>query len=62
MKPTALLCAAVLTIVSATAQELSDADKALIKAVRDAGGQAMQLAQNDTRLTIAFHLSDPFRS
>ena len=40
------------------ADELSDTDKALIQAVRDAGGQAMQLAKNDTRLTIAFHLSD----
>ena len=42
----------------ALGQELSDADLALIKAVREAGGQAMQLAQNDTRLTVAFHLSD----
>ena len=38
--------------------ELSDADKALIKAVRDNGGQALQLAQNDARITVAFHLSD----
>ena len=38
--------------------ELSDADKALIKTVKDAGGQAMQLAQNDARITVAFYLSD----
>ena len=38
--------------------ELSSSDKALIKAVRDNGGQALQLAQNDARITVAFHLSD----
>ena len=51
---TALLCLS----VPAVAEEPSEADAALIEAVKEAGGQAMQLAKNDARLTIAFHLSD----
>lgn len=34
------------------------ADPKLIAAVEKAGGQAMEIAQNDPRLTVAFHLSD----
>ena len=38
--------------------ELSDADKALMAKIRELGGQVLELAQNDTRLTVAFHLAD----
>ncbi|MEO2030567.1 MAG: hypothetical protein ABGZ35_00635, partial [Planctomycetaceae bacterium] len=48
----------VLLVVPAVADDPSEADQALIEAVQAAGGQAMQLAKNDARLTIAFHLSD----
>ncbi|MEO1980272.1 MAG: hypothetical protein ABGZ24_07130, partial [Fuerstiella sp.] len=58
MKPTCTLLLSLLLTGPALAQELSEADQNLIKAVRDGGGQAMQLAKNDTRITIAFHLSD----
>ncbi|MFN5315624.1 MAG: hypothetical protein ACK5FF_14315, partial [Planctomyces sp.] len=52
-----LLCFLLLSATTA-AQELTDADKALIQKVQEAGGQAMPLAKNDTRLTVAFHLAD----
>jgi hypothetical protein len=58
MKPTCTLLLSLLLTAPSLAQELSEADQNLIKAVRDGGGQAMQLAKNDTRITIAFHLSD----
>ena len=59
MKLASLLFLSFATVSSLYAQEEpSDSDKALIEAVRAAGGQAMQLARNDARLTIAFHLSD----
>ncbi|MFM7831515.1 MAG: hypothetical protein ACKPJD_06970, partial [Planctomycetaceae bacterium] len=52
-----LLCFLLLSATTA-AQELTDADKALIQKIQEAGGQAMPLAKNDARLTVAFHLSD----
>ena len=52
------LTSLLLVAVPAVADEPSEADNALIEAVQAAGGQAMQLAKNDARLTIAFHLSD----
>ena len=52
-----LLCFLFLS-ATAVAQEISDADKALIQKIQEAGGQAMPLAKNDARLTVAFHLSD----
>lgn len=52
-----LLAMLVLSGVSLAQEELTDADKALIKAVQDAGGQAMPF-KNDARLSVAFHLSD----
>ena len=59
MKCYSLLLLTLFAVSPAIAQEeLSDADRTLIAAVRDAGGQALQLARNDTRITIAFHLSD----
>ena len=59
MKLVSLLCLSLISVSSLFAQEEpSPADKALIEAVRAAGGQAMQLARNDARLEIAFHLSD----
>ena len=38
--------------------ELTDADKAAIEKVRESGGMALQVAQNDNRYDIAFHLAD----
>ena len=52
-----MLCFLMLTS-AAVAQDLSDADKALVQKIQDAGGQAMPLAKNDLRLTVAFHLAD----
>jgi hypothetical protein len=53
-----LICSLILATGAVAQDELSEADKQLVAAVREAGGQAMQLAKNDTRLTVAFHLSD----
>ena len=36
----------------------TDAEKAAMAEVRKAGGQVMELAQNDARLDVAFHLAD----
>ena len=55
---TSILSALMFLVVPGVADDPTDADKALIEAVQAAGGQAMQLAKNDSRLTIAFHLSD----
>lgn len=37
---------------------LTDAEKAAIAEIRKAGGQVLELAQNDPRLDVAFHLAD----
>jgi hypothetical protein len=45
----------------ASAQEKpapTDAEKAAMAEVRKSGGQVMELAQNDARLDVAFHLAD----
>ena len=36
----------------------TDAEKAAMAEIRKAGGQVMELAQNDARLDVAFHLAD----
>lgn len=36
----------------------SEAETAAIAAIRKSGGQVMELAQNDSRLDVAFHLAD----
>lgn len=36
----------------------TDAEKAAMAAIRKSGGQVMELAQNDARLDVAFHLAD----
>ena len=44
-----------------TAQEKpvpTEAEKAAITEIRKSGGQVMELAQNDARLDVAFHLAD----
>ena len=53
-----LLAMLVLSGVALAQEELTDADKQLITAIQAAGGQAMPLAKNDARLSVAFHLSD----
>ena len=59
MRLSGILLAVVLIPGFAVAQEeLSEADKQLIQAIQAAGGQAMPLAKNDARLSVAFHLSD----
>ncbi|MFP6763746.1 MAG: hypothetical protein VB858_09010 [Planctomycetaceae bacterium] len=37
---------------------LTDADKAALGKVRDSGGSTLQVAQNDERIDVAFHLAD----
>ena len=37
---------------------LSDADRAAIAAVEELGGQVVQLAQNDARVDVSYHLGD----
>ena len=36
----------------------TDAEKAAMAEIRKSGGQVMELAQNDSRLDVAFHLAD----
>lgn len=36
----------------------TEAEKAAMAAIRKSGGQVMELAQNDSRLDVAFHLAD----
>jgi len=59
MKSTPLLTACfafvVFTHINFTAEA---ADPKLVQAIQTAGGQAMQIAQDDPNLTVAFHLSD----
>lgn len=47
---------ALFAISSANAQDPSDA--AAVEAVRKTGGQVLEIAQNDPRLDVAFHLSN----
>ena len=37
---------------------LTDADKAALAKIRELGGSALQVAQNDERIDIGFHLAD----
>ena len=47
------------SIVSAADKvPLTEAQTAAIAQIRKSGGQVMELAQNDARLDIAFHLAD----
>ncbi|MFH5804889.1 leucine-rich repeat domain-containing protein [Alienimonas sp. DA493] len=43
---------------AAAVPPLTDADRAAIAAVEALGGQVVQLAQNDARLDVSFHLGD----
>ena len=50
-----------LSVGVVTAQEKpahTDAEKAAIAQIKKSGGQVMELAQNDARLDVAFHLAD----
>ena len=38
--------------------ELTDADKAALDKIRQSGGSTLQVAQNDERIDVAFHLAD----
>lgn len=38
--------------------QLTDADKAALAKIRESGGSALQVAQNDERIDVAFHLAD----
>lgn len=38
--------------------ELTDADRGAIGKIRELGGQVLEVAQNDNRLEVSFHLSD----
>ena len=59
MKTCSLLLLSFVAMTPLLAQEApSEADQKLIKAVRAVGGQAIQLAKNDARLELSFHLSD----
>lgn len=44
--------------VAADKPVLSDAEKGAIAEIQKSGGQVMELAQNDARLDVAFHLAD----
>lgn len=43
---------------SATSVAQEPQDQAAVQAVRESGGQVLELAQNDPRLDVAFHLSN----
>ena len=58
--PCGLMLSALVGLSSAQEKkpEPTDAEKAAMAEVRKAGGQVMELAQNDARLDVAFHLAD----
>lgn len=59
MKSTPLLTACFAFVVFTHINFTADAaDPKLVQAIQKAGGQAMQIAQDDPNLTVAFHLSD----
>ncbi|HEX6987706.1 MAG TPA: hypothetical protein VF170_20165 [Planctomycetaceae bacterium] len=52
-----LLAAALLALPAVTSSQ-EPQDAAAIQAIRQSGGQVLELAQNDPRLDVAFHLSN----
>jgi len=58
MRLTILLTACFSFILNTTLPSAHAADPKLVKAITNAGGQAMQIAQDDPHLTVAFHLAD----
>jgi len=44
--------------IAADKPALTDAEKAAVADIKKSGGQVMELAQNDARLDVAFHLAD----
>ena len=58
--PCGLMMSAFVGLASAqeTKPEPTDVEKAAMAEVRKSGGQVMELAQNDARLDVAFHLAD----
>lgn len=46
------------TASAADKQPLTEAETAAIAEIKKSGGQVMELAQNDSRLDVAFHLAD----
>ena len=64
MKSLFVACLAVMSVTMAYGQDeegvtikYSDADKAAVEKIREAGGAVLEVAQNDNRLNVAFHLS-----
>ncbi|MBD3675472.1 MAG: hypothetical protein HUJ26_18320 [Planctomycetaceae bacterium] len=47
-----------LLLLTSLLSPVDAADQKLVQAIEKAGGQAMQVAQDDPNLTVAFHLSD----
>ena len=45
-------------VFAADKPALTDAEKAAIAEIHKSGGQVLELAQNDSRLYVAFHLAD----
>ena len=61
---TGVACFSLAVVPSASAQdeegvtvEYSAADKAAVEKIRESGGAVLEVAQNDNRLNVAFHLS-----
>lgn len=52
------LLALVVAATAVVADEATDARNAAMEQIRAAGGQVMEIAQNDKRLDVAFHLAD----
>lgn len=46
------------SVFAADKQPLTEAQSAAIAQIKKSGGQVMELAQNDSRLDVAFHLAD----
>ena len=53
-----LVAACLMAGPSVVAQDSKQQDQAAVQAVRQAGGQVLELAQNDPRLDVTFHLSN----
>jgi hypothetical protein len=56
VRSSAIALVALVTVAPGNAQDPNDA--AAVEAVRRAGGQVLEIAQNDPRLDVAFHLSN----
>ena len=58
MRFTIMLSTCLSFVLSTALPSIHAADSKLVKAIENAGGQAMPVAQDDPHLTVAFHLSD----